>query len=47
LRRVLAEIGVGGATRRGAQGAQAFRQGLEELGTTFSKLGQLRPPGEP
>ena len=31
------------AGRRDAtrEGAQAFRQGLEELGTTFIKLGQL------
>ncbi len=41
LRRVLGEIGF--STRREAtrEGARAFRQGLEELGTTFIKLGQL------
>ena len=39
--RVLAEIGVvgkGDATRDGARG---FRHALEELGTTYIKLGQL------
>jgi ubiquinone biosynthesis protein len=40
IRRVLAEIGGGGgeATR---EGARAFRRALEELGTTYIKLGQL------
>jgi ubiquinone biosynthesis protein len=41
LRRVLAEIGVAGQRDATREGAQAFRQGLEELGTTFIKLGQL------
>lgn len=41
LRRVLGEIGVSGRREATREGAQAFRQGLEELGTTFIKLGQL------
>ncbi|HEY4236918.1 MAG TPA: AarF/UbiB family protein [Gaiellaceae bacterium] len=41
LRRVLAEIGVSGRREATREGAQAFRLGLEELGTTFIKLGQL------
>ncbi|HEX5174399.1 MAG TPA: AarF/UbiB family protein [Gaiellaceae bacterium] len=41
LRRVLAEIGVVGRREATRAGAQAFRHGLEELGTTFVKLGQL------
>jgi ubiquinone biosynthesis protein len=41
LRRVLAEIGVAGRREATREGARAFRCGLEELGTTFIKLGQL------
>jgi ubiquinone biosynthesis protein len=41
LRRILGEIGVTGAGEATREGAQAFRLGLEELGTTFIKLGQL------
>jgi len=41
LRRILAEIGVAGRREATREGAQAFRRGLEELGTTFIKLGQL------
>jgi ubiquinone biosynthesis protein len=41
LRRILAEIGVAGRRDATREGAQAFRHGLEELGTTFIKLGQL------
>ena len=41
LRRILAEIGVAGHRDATREGARAFRQGLEELGTTFIKLGQL------
>jgi ubiquinone biosynthesis protein len=41
LRRILAEVGVSGRRQATREGAQAFRQGLEELGTTFIKLGQL------
>src|SRR6184192_2713245 len=41
LRRVLAEIGVVGHRDATREGAQAFRRALEELGTTFIKLGQL------
>jgi ubiquinone biosynthesis protein len=41
LRRTLAEIGVTGQRDATREGAQAFRCGLEELGTTFIKLGQL------
>ncbi|HET7568054.1 MAG TPA: AarF/UbiB family protein [Gaiellaceae bacterium] len=38
---MLAEIGVGGRREATREGAQAFRHALEELGTTFIKLGQL------
>ena len=41
LRRALAEIGVVGRREATREGAQAFRRALEELGTTFIKLGQL------
>jgi ubiquinone biosynthesis protein len=41
LRRILAEIGVAGQREATREGARAFRCGLEELGTTFIKLGQL------
>jgi ubiquinone biosynthesis protein len=41
LRRILAEIGVAGNREATREGARAFRSGLEELGTTFIKLGQL------
>lgn len=41
IRRVLAEIGVSGHREATREGAQAFRRALEELGTTFIKLGQL------
>jgi ubiquinone biosynthesis protein len=41
LRRILAEIGLAGHREATLEGAQAFRRGLEELGTTFIKLGQL------
>jgi ubiquinone biosynthesis protein len=41
LRRILAEIGVSGHREATRERAQAFRSGLEELGTTFIKLGQL------
>jgi ubiquinone biosynthesis protein len=41
LRQILAEIGVVGRREATREGAQAFRHGLEELGTTFIKLGQL------
>ena len=41
LRRILAEIGLAGRRDATREGAQAFRHGLEELGTTFIKLGQL------
>jgi predicted unusual protein kinase regulating ubiquinone biosynthesis (AarF/ABC1/UbiB family) len=41
LRRILAEVGVAGHRDATLEGAQAFRRGLEELGTTFIKLGQL------
>ena len=41
LRRILAEIGLTGRRDATREGAQAFRRGLEELGTTFIKLGQL------
>jgi predicted unusual protein kinase regulating ubiquinone biosynthesis (AarF/ABC1/UbiB family) len=39
--RVLGEIGVVGKRDATREGAQKFRAGLEELGTTFIKLGQL------
>jgi ubiquinone biosynthesis protein len=41
LRRILAEIGVVGRSEATREGARASRCGLEELGTTFIKLGQL------
>jgi ubiquinone biosynthesis protein len=41
LRRILGEVGVAGSREATREGAQAFRRGLEELGTTFIKLGQL------
>ncbi|HEY2311718.1 MAG TPA: AarF/UbiB family protein [Gaiellaceae bacterium] len=41
LRRILAEIGMVGRREATREGARAFRSGLEELGTTFIKLGQL------
>jgi ubiquinone biosynthesis protein len=41
LRRVLAEVGVAGRREATREGAQGFRQALEELGTTYIKLGQL------
>lgn len=41
LLRVLGEVGVVGDRPATVEGARAFREGLEELGTTFVKLGQL------
>jgi ubiquinone biosynthesis protein len=41
LLRVLAEVGVVGNRQATRDGARAFRESLEELGTTFVKLGQL------
>ncbi len=41
LRRVLAEIGPNSSREATREGARAFREGIEELGTTFIKLGQL------
>ncbi|HEX6491640.1 MAG TPA: AarF/UbiB family protein [Gaiellaceae bacterium] len=41
LARVLGEIGVVGDRPATEQGAREFREGLEELGTTYVKLGQL------
>jgi ubiquinone biosynthesis protein len=41
LRRVLAEIGVRGHREATRESARNFRRALEELGTTFIKLGQL------
>jgi ubiquinone biosynthesis protein len=41
LRRILGEIGVTGGGEATPESAQAFRRALEELGTTFIKLGQL------
>ena len=41
VRRVLAEIGVVGRREATREAAQNFRRGLEELGTTYIKLGQL------
>ena len=41
LLRVLGEIGVVGDKPATPEGAKAFRLGLEELGTTYVKLGQL------
>src|SRR5437868_15450351 len=39
--RVLGEIGVLGDRDATREGARAFREALEELGTTYIKLGQL------
>src|SRR5947207_5711071 len=41
LLRVLGELGVVGGRPATRQGAQEFRQALEQLGTTYIKLGQL------
>src|SRR5689334_16514136 len=41
LLRVLREIGVVGTRPATRESARDFRQALEELGTTFVKLGQL------
>ncbi len=41
LRRILAEVGAAGRREATREGARAFRHGLEELGTTFIKLGQF------
>ncbi len=41
IRRVLGEIGVLGDREATREGARAFREALEELGTTYIKLGQL------
>jgi ubiquinone biosynthesis protein len=41
LLRVLREVGVAGERTATAEGAREFRRALEELGTTFIKLGQL------
>lgn len=41
IRRVLAEVGVRGSREATREGAQGFRSALEELGTTYIKLGQL------
>ncbi len=41
MRRVLAEIGLTGTRPATREGARAFREGIEELGTAFIKLGQL------
>ena len=41
IRQVLAEIGVRGKRDATREGARNFRQALEELGTTYVKLGQL------
>src|SRR5688500_8458182 len=41
LLRVLGEVGMVGSKPATPEGAKAFRLGLEELGTTFVKLGQL------
>jgi ubiquinone biosynthesis protein len=41
IRRVLAEVGVVGSREATREGAQKFRAALEELGTTYIKLGQL------
>jgi len=40
-RRVLAELGVAGRRDATREGARRFREALEELGTTYIKLGQL------
>src|SRR5437764_4051669 len=39
--RVLRELGVAGSRPATREGAKEFRRGLEELGTTYIKLGQL------
>jgi hypothetical protein len=41
LLRVLRELGVWGSRPSTREGAQEFREALEELGTTYIKLGQL------
>jgi predicted unusual protein kinase regulating ubiquinone biosynthesis (AarF/ABC1/UbiB family) len=41
IRRVLAEVGVAGNRDATREGARKFREALEELGTTYIKLGQL------
>jgi ubiquinone biosynthesis protein len=41
LLRVLGEVGAVGDRPATREGAKAFREGLEELGTTFIKLGQM------
>jgi predicted unusual protein kinase regulating ubiquinone biosynthesis (AarF/ABC1/UbiB family) len=41
LLRVLREIGVAGDRPATREGAEKFRLALEELGTTYIKLGQL------
>ncbi|HEV2592844.1 MAG TPA: hypothetical protein VGU02_13240, partial [Gaiellaceae bacterium] len=41
LLRVLRELGVAGSKDATREGAIRLREGLEELGTTFVKLGQL------
>src|SRR5829696_9807139 len=41
LLRILGEVGAVGERPATPEGARAFRAGLEELGTTFVKLGQL------
>ena len=41
VRRVLGEIGLTSRREATRESARAFREGLEELGTTFIKLGQL------
>src|SRR5690242_6377533 len=41
LRRVLRELRVVGGRPATVEGAREFRRGLEELGTTYVKLGQL------
>jgi predicted unusual protein kinase regulating ubiquinone biosynthesis (AarF/ABC1/UbiB family) len=41
LARVLREVGVVGDRPATRESAQEFRKGLEELGTTYVKLGQL------
>ena len=41
LLKILREVGVVGDRPATREGAVRFREGLEELGTTFVKLGQL------
>jgi ubiquinone biosynthesis protein len=41
LLRVLRELGVWGSRPASREGAREFREALEELGTTYIKLGQL------